>query len=175
MPWQNPKTNWKSADVVGPDDLNRIEENIRVHANDKNNPHNVTSAQVGAVSKAGDTMIGSLRTLHAFPIILKLANYKSFVVHHPVFDSIIITSSASKDGEDWDWNKQVELTADGVLKVMGNPVWHAGNHGPGSGLNADMVDGVHVTGSGTPGLRKITVSTADPSGGSDGDVWIKYE
>lgn len=40
--------------------------------------------------------------------------------------------------------------------------------------NADTVDGLHVTGSGTPGLRKITISTADPSGGADGDVWFKY-
>lgn len=24
------------------------------------------------------------------------------------------------------------------------------------------------------GLRNITVSSSDPSGGSDGDVWVKY-
>ena len=41
-------------------------------------------------------------------------------------------------------------------------------------LNADSVDGVHVTGSGAGGLRGITASTLDPSGGVDGDVWIKY-
>ncbi|MBC7334335.1 MAG: hypothetical protein H5T85_07795 [Actinobacteria bacterium] len=28
--------------------------------------------------------------------------------------------------------------------------------------------------SGTPGARKIYISTANPSGGSDGDVWFKY-
>ncbi len=30
------------------------------------------------------------------------------------------------------------------------------------------------TASGTPGVRKITTSTSAPSGGADGDVWIKY-
>jgi hypothetical protein len=29
-------------------------------------------------------------------------------------------------------------------------------------------------GSSGTGLRNITTSTGDPSGGSDGDIWIKY-
>ena len=41
-------------------------------------------------------------------------------------------------------------------------------------LNADMLDGIHLVGGGTGGLRGITTSTLDPSGGVDGDVWIKY-
>lgn len=43
-----------------------------------------------------------------------------------------------------------------------------------SAVNADKVDGLDVTPSNTPGLRKITISTAPPSGGADGDVWIVY-
>jgi hypothetical protein len=30
------------------------------------------------------------------------------------------------------------------------------------------------TAAGSAGLRKTTISTADPSGGADGDVWLKY-
>jgi len=30
------------------------------------------------------------------------------------------------------------------------------------------------TAAGSNGVRQITTSTVDPSGGSDGDVWIKY-
>lgn len=61
MAWQEPKTNWQAADVVSKDDFNRIEGNAQhlkdtkvdetefnLHANNKNNPHNVTAAQVGA-------------------------------------------------------------------------------------------------------------------------------
>lgn len=33
---------------------------------------------------------------------------------------------------------------------------------------------VSPTAAGSTGARQITISTADPSGGSDGDVWIKY-
>ena len=35
------------------------------------------------------------------------------------------------------------LTDDGKLKYNTNNVWHAGNDGSGSGLDADMLDGVH--------------------------------
>jgi hypothetical protein len=45
------------------------------------------------------------------------------------------------------------LDVQGTLRRSGNQVWDAGNHGHGSGLNADMVDGIHgssiSTGSGT--------------------------
>ena len=34
MPWQPPKTNWTSADVVGPGDFNRIEGNT-LHLSDR--------------------------------------------------------------------------------------------------------------------------------------------
>jgi hypothetical protein len=30
------------------------------------------------------------------------------------------------------------------------------------------------TAAGSAGLRKTTISTANPSGGADGDVWLKY-
>lgn len=36
------------------------------------------------------------------------------------------------------------------------------------------VSNVTSTANGTAGVRKITASTSAPSGGSDGDVWIKY-
>lgn len=34
---------------------------------------------------------------------------------------------------------------DGTFRVGGNAVWHAGNMGPGSTLNADLVDGLHAS------------------------------
>lgn len=36
------------------------------------------------------------------------------------------------------------------------------------------VNVVSPTAAGSTGARQITLSTADPSGGADGDVWIKY-
>lgn len=39
--------------------------------------------------------------------------------------------------------KSLALTDDGLLKYDNNTVWHSGNDGSGSGLDADSVDGVH--------------------------------
>jgi hypothetical protein len=57
----------------------------------------------------------------------------------------------------------LQITAAGALRYNGQTIWHAGNTGAGSGLDADKWDGGHKT-----------FSTGDPSGGSDGDVWFKY-
>lgn len=47
------------------------------------------------------------------------------------------------------------------MKIAGNTVWHAGNDGAGSGLDADVLDG-----------HRYTPSTTQPSSPADGDVWI---
>lgn len=39
----------------------------------------------------------------------------------------------------------MKLTAAGVLQIGGNTVWHAGNDGQGSGLDADLLDGQNST------------------------------
>lgn len=49
----------------------------------------------------------------------------------------------------------------GAIKAGGNTVWHAGNDGAGSGLDADMIGG-----------RQIRVASADPGLGVGG-AWIK--
>lgn len=49
-------------------------------------------------------------------------------------------------------------TTNDALKVYNGSEWVAAG---GTTYNADQV-------------RKITISTSDPSGGSDGDIWIKY-
>ena len=43
-----------------------------------------------------------------------------------------------------------------------------------AGPGAAPTWGAGIVGSGTTGLRNITTSTSDPTGGSDGDIWIKY-
>lgn len=36
------------------------------------------------------------------------------------------------------------------------------------------VDVVSATATGSTSVRQITISTADPTGGADGDIWVKY-
>jgi hypothetical protein len=142
----------------------------------------ITPADIGAVNKAGDTMTGFL-TIQRPGATLVVVNTDYTGTEKRVFfgadangrlflraltgQGVVIRSSG-------DTTDLVTVDNTGLMKINGNTVWHAGNDGAGSGLDADMVDGVHVTGSGSTGLRKITTSTSSPSGGSDGDIWIQY-
>ena len=45
------------------------------------------------------------------------------------------------DANDW-ISTAFQLDRSGVLKLAGSPVWTSGNDGPGSGLNADTLDGI---------------------------------
>lgn len=73
--------------------------------------------------------------------------------------------------------------------VGANIVWHAGNDGAGSGLDADTLDGVQGSGYALAGHTHTanqvtnfqtrpgtgrTLSTSAPSGGTDGDIWFRY-
>ena len=91
------------------------------------------------------------------------------------------------------------LDTDNMWKVGGwsmgavaYKLWHEGSDGPGSGLDADLLDGQQGSyyqnasnlNAGTlpaarlptdsDRTRKITISTAQPTGGSDGDLWFVY-
>lgn len=58
-------------------------------------------------------------------------------------------------GETVTWVSTWLIKSDGTITWNGNKVYHAGN------LASDQI-------------RKTNVSTSAPSGGSDGDVWLKY-
>lgn len=67
----------------------------------------------------------------------------------------------------WQWPSETTLVARSGffhynLTVAGNKVWHAGNDGVGSGLDADVIQG-----------RQIFVQTSTPTGANEGDIWIK--
>ena len=37
------------------------------------------------------------------------------------------------------------ISSTGILTTMGHEIWHAGNDGAGTGLNADLLDGNHAS------------------------------
>ena len=51
--------------------------------------------------------------------------------------------------------------ADALVTSNGNTMWHAGNDGSGSGLDADTVDGLHVGGTGNNGANQIVRTQAN--------------
>lgn len=80
------------------------------------------------------------------------------------------------------------LTGDARLSNARTPTAHSHAEADVTGLVADLatkapiasptftgtVTVVSPTAAGSIGARQITMSTADPSGGADGDVWLKY-
>jgi hypothetical protein len=61
-------------------------------------------------------------------------------------------SPRKSDDSGWDWNFEFGFSrqndwwyVDTDLMIQGHKAWHAGNHGAGSGLNADLLDGDHAS------------------------------
>lgn len=73
-----------------------------------------------------------------------------------------VSSQAFNPGDTPTWHNLLEFNSD-VFTYRGFTIWHSGNDGAGSGLDAGLWSGSNKF-----------VSTADPSGGNDGDIWFKY-
>ena len=66
-------------------------------------------------------------------------------------------------------NTQVQFNSSGVFAGSSNLTFD------GTSLSVGGTVSATSSASGTAGLRKITASTSSPSGGSDGDIWLKYD
>ena len=65
-------------------------------------------------------------------------------------------------------NTQLQYNSSGSFGGSSNLTFDGTNLSVGGTVSATS------SASGTAGMRKVTASTSNPSGGSDGDVWIKY-
>lgn len=108
------------------------------------------------VQKSGDTMTGNL-SFNSPSNVGIVGNPNTWTKIDPNGQRFIVTIPGSlTDGnpnfpvidlERTDnWQHLWELKASGDMTVRGNPVWHAGNDGSGSGLDADLLDGKHASG-----------------------------
>lgn len=108
------------------------------------------ASQAWAVCKAGDTMTG----------MLKVPSIELTTISGIKFTNNILGGSGdvakmyiTGTGEAQQLTFEVQNDADDIinfitpdnngLKKNGNTIWHAGNDGSGSGLNADLLDGAH--------------------------------
>lgn len=157
MVWQAPKTDWDSSKGVADTDLNRIEGN---------------TAQLKTDS---DNHVGSGGASHA----AATTGTNGFMSASDKLKLDGIEAGAKAD------QTAAEILA--ALKTV---------DGAGSGLDADTLDGIssasfvrsdaadtltailtaqNNTSYTTKQVRNITLSTGSPSGGSNGDIWIKYK
>lgn len=91
----------------------------------------------------GDTMRGDL-TMSSNTLSINSNNFGTAAGGSPMTflnasDTIWRKTSVAGGAE------MMRLTAAGVLQIGGNTVWHAGNDGQGSGLDADLLDGQNST------------------------------
>ncbi len=133
----------------------------------------LTPADIGAVNKAGDTMTGTLSMGTGAKIdfadevgdkeLYYSTQYKRGITNNTLYD---VTYQYYHVYDDLDIpgtsTPRFEVdTVNNVAKVLGNTVWHAGNDGAGSGLDADLFKGrANLAQSGSASIPDTTVPAA---------------
>ena len=115
------------------------------------------------VKKAGDTMTGKLTISAGINQMFVLNSSYSSGEAAISYQSTISSSNAKwvvgkgswGTGNNFTWGidsgtgltpgAKMQLSPSGVLSILGNTVWHAGNDGSGSGLDADLLDGLQAS------------------------------
>lgn len=102
------------------------------------------------VKKSGDTMTGKLTISHA--------SNESMIVNSTGAETYIRVQNAGASKSCFGWhnnasvgtymyssacNKYLGIMDNGTPYFNGSTIWHAGNDGSGSGLDADLLDGLH--------------------------------
>ena len=114
--------------------------------------HNYASVlDTAYVKKIGDTMTGSftirsannglinLNTTNASEVGMRFLisnDSKGWAGYHPTYGTNLFN---------YQCGKYLAINDSGVPNLSGSTIWHAGNDGSGSGLDADLLDGKHLT------------------------------
>lgn len=139
--------------------LNTLDSDYGSHKANTNNPHSVTKIQVGLgnvtndqqVPKAGGTFTGALAVAGVNLTFESAAK----AIYQDSSDNVVAsiygdgTKGTVISGEGTvnkitlrtNGTDQMTVDSSGVVRIGGNTVWHAGNDGTGSGLNADSLQG----------------------------------
>ena len=118
------------------------------------NSYALASALGNYVNKSGDTMTGTLTIKTDTQPCLKLdsntANKEVYMYAYSggVAKAAFGWSPTSTTGAylyNSTCQKSIGVRDDGTPNFAGNTLWHSGNDGSGSGLDADLLDGYHIT------------------------------
>lgn len=120
-----------------------------------------TTLDTRYVKKSGDSMSGvlSITTSDIHPLVITSSNEQETSIDIASKGTIGYHSSKGIFLNNKTTNKILEIN-DGIL-FDGNKVWHAGNDGSGSGLDADTVDGYQAGASGQNPYGRIPVVGSD--------------
>lgn len=105
-----------------------------------------TTLDTRYVKKSGDSMSGvlSITTSDIHPIVITSSNEQETSINVASKGTIGYHSSRGIFLYNKTSNKVLEINDDGNAYFDGNKIWHAGNDGPNSGLNADTLDDVQL-------------------------------
>ncbi|MDD9266045.1 hypothetical protein ACFPES_03265 [Paenibacillus sp. GCM10023248] len=158
---QSPGTVTQAGTPLNAANLNKMEQGI----------YDAHVTADGALQRTGGTMTGLLRNTTNSPLVSKMSGYKSWIIHHPSANSFIFAPSATVDGEDWDWPKNIIFNENGTIQAGQNSVWDTGKlrvHS--SGTYIEWFNGSIWQGVG--GLKSIQRGVVGASGTSATDVTI---
>lgn len=105
-----------------------------------------TTLDTRYVKKSGDSMSGvlSITTSDIHPIVITSSNEQETSINVASKGTIGYHSSRGMFLYNKASNKVLEINDDGNAYFDKNKIWHAGNDGPDSGLNADTLDDVQL-------------------------------
>ena len=106
-----------------------------------------TTLDTRYVKKSGDSMSGvlSITTSDIHPIVITSSNEQETSINVASKGTIGYHSSRGMFLYNKASNKVLEINDDGNAYFDKNKIWHAGNDGSGSGLDADTLDGKHLS------------------------------
>lgn len=170
---------------------------LDAHANRVDNPHGTTAAQVGAVASNGSiAMTGPLPLTLPLPAGINTADTpdkwpSAGIAHYSITPSTMqnqptgygkllhVAHQGVRHQLYFEWiHPQGGASGSVFYRHAGendtawgqwHRMWHAGNHGSGSGLDADTVDGVHA-GTGANNVLKLDGSGMVPLGNIPGTL-----
>ena len=112
-------------------------------------------------SNVADTASGDL-TLG----VVNITNEVRFPNNTSLTDVSLTGVSDADTGFNWSGANAVNYVSGGVLKYNLNNVWHSGNDGSGSGLDADLLDGLHASSFATSAQGTLATNALPKAGGT---------
>ena len=123
------------------------------------------------VNASGDTMTGSLILGNSQLVMGDASGVNGRLFFHTDGRLWLQSSNAGKlvisglnDTNLTEFNIKVSGTT--TAKINGSTIWHAGNDGSGSGLDADLLDGYHISNIETGGWTSLVTYTHDTTNGT---------
>ncbi|WP_139491296.1 hypothetical protein [Brevibacillus dissolubilis] len=78
---------------------------------------------------SGATFTGTIQSNHTYAFVSKYPNRLSWVMHHQTEgNALVFAPSGTVNGEDWNWDRGVQIYDNGSMRIGSETFHHTGNH-----------------------------------------------